>query len=47
MRNQPYLCSLFDRLNGEASNKKVCKGFRLIWHTLSVAVMEDEKLCCI
>jgi hypothetical protein len=34
MRNQPYLlCSLFDRLNEEASNKKVRKGFRLIWHS--------------
>jgi hypothetical protein len=32
MRNQPYLCSLFDRLNGEAGNKKVRK--RLIWHIL-------------
>jgi hypothetical protein len=33
MRNQPYLCSLFDHLNEEASNKKVRKGFRLIWHS--------------
>jgi hypothetical protein len=30
---QPNPCSLFNRLNREASNKKVRKRLRLIWHT--------------